>query len=116
MPRKLALHALLVTAALTALPAAPREVSHITLGPDDVPHWIGIEPSQRRVAITGYRSMKTRVLLANFDGATGELTLDQRFRAEGSGEPGFRMEGTAWPHGGRYDGIPHAAVFSRPRR
>jgi hypothetical protein len=97
-------------------PATPREVSRITLGPDDVPHWIGIEPNQRRVVITGYRSLKTRVLLAMFDGATGRLTLDDRFRAEGSSEPGFRMERTSWPHGGTYDAIPHGAVFSRPRR
>ncbi|HSQ32771.1 MAG TPA: hypothetical protein VLN49_23105 [Gemmatimonadaceae bacterium] len=96
-------------------PAMPREVSRITLGPDDVPHWIGIEPNQRRVVITGYRSLKTRVLLANFDSSTGKLTLDERFRAEGSSEPGFRMEHIAWPHGGTYDAIPHGAVFSRPR-
>jgi hypothetical protein len=97
-------------------PATPREVSRITLGPDDVPHWIGIEPNQRRVVITGYRSLQTRVLLAMFDGATGSLTLDARFRAEGRSEPGFRMERTTWPHGGTYDAIPHGAVFSRPRR
>ena len=97
-------------------PAAPREVSRITLGSDDVPHWIGIEPNQRRVVITGYRSLKTRVLLATFDRETGTLTLDERFRAEGNSEPGFRMERTAWAHGGTYDAIPHGAVFSRPRR
>lgn len=97
-------------------PAAPREVSRITLGADDVPHWIGIEPNQRRVVITGYRSLRTRVLLAHFDSASGKLALDERFRAEGSSEPGFRMERTAWPHGGTYDAIPHGAVFSRPRR
>jgi hypothetical protein len=97
-------------------PAAPREVSRVTLGPGDVPHWIAIEPDQRRVVITGYRSLKTRVLLASFDSSTGKLMLDERFRAEGSNEPGFRMEHITWPHGGTYDAIPHGAVFSRPRR
>jgi hypothetical protein len=97
-------------------PAAPREVSRITLGSDDVPHWIAIEPNQRRVVITGYRSLKTRVLLATFDPTTGTLALDERFRAEGSSEPGFRMERTTWPHGGTYDAIPHGALFSRPPR
>lgn len=97
-------------------PAAPREASRITLGPDDVPHWISIEPNQRRLVITGYRSLKTRVLLASFDSSTGRLALDERFRVEGSTEPGFRMERVAWPHGGTYDAIPHGAVFSRPAR
>jgi hypothetical protein len=96
-------------------PAHPREVSRITLGSEDVPHWIGIEPGGQRVVITGYREMRTRVLLARFDSATGSLTLDGRFRAEGSSEPGFRLEGITWPHGGRAAAVPHGAVFSRPR-
>ncbi len=88
----------------------------MTLGADDVPHWIGIEPNHERVVITGYQAMKTRVLLATFNAKTGALALDERFRAPGSGEAGMRMERVSWPHGGRYDGIPHGAVFSRPAR
>jgi len=95
-------------------PAHPREVSRLVLGPDDVPHWIGIEPDQRRVVITGYRSLKTRVLIARFDPATGALALDERFRAAGSSEPGYRMENVQWPHGGSGAAVPHGAVFSRP--
>jgi len=94
-------------------PAAPREVSRITLGPDDVPHWIGIEPNHQRVVITGYAAMANRVLMARFDEATGKLTLDDRFRAAGSAEPGIRMAGVTWPHGGNAAAIPHGAVFSR---
>ncbi len=95
-------------------PARPREVSRISLAPGDVPHWIGIEPDHRRVVITGYQAMRTRVLLARFDARTGALALDERFRAPGSAEPGFRMEGIPWPHGGTGAAIPHGAVFSRP--
>ncbi len=95
-------------------PARPKEVSRITLGRDDVPHWIGIEPNHRRVVITGYQAMKSRVLLATFDEATGKLALDERFHAEGSAEPGLRMEGITWPHGGTGAAVPHGAVFSRP--
>lgn len=95
-------------------PAAPREVSRVTLGPDDVPHWIAVSADGRRVAITGYGSMRHRVLIARFDAATGQLTLDERFREEGASEPGFRMDDEAWPHGGQAMGIPHGAVFSRP--
>ena len=90
-------------------------MSRITLGSEDVPHWIGIEPGGQRVVITGYREMRTRVLLARLDSATGRLTLDGRFRAEGSSEPGFRLEGIAWPHGGNAAAVPHGAVFSRPQ-
>jgi len=95
-------------------PTHPREVSRVTLGPDDVPHWIGIEPNHQRVVITGYQAMKTRVMMARFDERTGTLTLDSRFRAAGSAEPGIRLEGVAWPHGGSGAGVPHGAVFSRP--
>ena len=94
-------------------PAAPREVGRATLGPDDVPHWISISPDQRRVVITGYGSMRNRVMIARFDSATGRLSIDGRFREEGAAEPGFRMDGRTWPHGGNAAGIPHGAVFSR---
>ena len=95
-------------------PTQPREVSRITLGRDDVPHWIGIEPNHQRVVITGYQAMKTRVLMARFDEASGKLALDERFRVAGSAEPGLRMEGITWPHGGNGAAVPHGAVFSRP--
>ncbi len=95
-------------------PARPREVSRVVLGKDDVPHWISIEPSHRRVVITGYEGMKNRVVMAGFDESTGRLTLDQRFRDAGATTAGVRMDGKRWPHGGTADGIPHGAVFSRP--
>ncbi|MEO8619565.1 MAG: hypothetical protein ABI625_00790 [bacterium] len=97
-------------------PTQPREVSRVTLGQTDVPHWIGIEPNHKRVVITGYQAMKTRVLIASFDEATGKLALDERFRAAGSAETGLRMEGIAWPHGGSGPAVPHGAVFSLPSR
>jgi hypothetical protein len=94
-------------------PGAPREVGRATLRPDDVPHWISLSPDRRRVVITGYRSLKHRVMIARFDSATGGLAIDERFREEGAAEPGFLMDGKTWPHGGNAGGIPHGAVFSR---
>ncbi len=94
-------------------PAAPREASRVTLGPDDVPHWIALSADQRRVVVTGYGGMKHRVMIARFDRATGRLAVDDRFREDGATEPGFRMDDKAWPHGGNAKGIPHGAVFSR---
>ena len=94
-------------------PASPREVSRLTLGPEDEPHWIALEPSTRRLAITGYGKLATRVLLATFDSATGALALDARFRAAGGAAPGLDLTGP-WPHGATASGSPHGAVFSRP--
>jgi hypothetical protein len=93
-------------------PAAPREVSRVTLGPDDLPHWIAVSGDRRRVVITGFGAMQHRVLIARFDPATGELAMDARFREDGAAEPGFRMDDKTWPHRGNASGIPHGAVFS----
>jgi hypothetical protein len=95
-------------------PSAPKEVSRLTLAPEDVPHWIAISPDQRRVVITGYAALQHRVLIARFEPASGRLTMDERFREEGASEPGFRMDDKSWPHGGNAKGIPHGAVFSVP--
>ena len=94
-------------------PAAPREASRVTLGPEDEPHWIALSEDHRRMVITGYGDMEHRVLIARFDSATGRLALDERFREDGESRPGFPMEGRTWPHGGNAKGSPHGAVFSR---
>ncbi len=95
-------------------PAHPREVSRATLGPDDVPHWISMEPNQRRLVVTGYKGMMHRVHIATFDPATGQLRWDERFREPGATTHGYTMTGKTWPHGGAAAGVPHGAVFSLP--
>ena len=95
-------------------PAHPREVSRVSLGANDVPHWISLEPNQRRVVITGYAGLKNRVVIADFNAATGVLSLARRFREPGATAPGFLMRGKLWPHGGRASAVPHGAVFSNP--
>jgi len=75
-------------------PAAPREVGRVALDSGAVPHWIAVSPDQRRVVVTGYGTMRNRVVLLRLDPATGKLSLD------GSG---YEM-----------NGIPHGAVFGRP--
>jgi hypothetical protein len=94
-------------------PAHPREASRLILGPGDVPHWIAIEPNRRRLVITGYGELRSRVLLATFDSATGALALDERFRPPDAARPGFDLSGP-WPHGDSGKGEPHGAVFSAP--
>lgn len=95
-------------------PAHPREAGRLVLGESEVPHWISLSPDGRRLVITGYQGMKNTVYLADLDPATGQLTLDQRFRDRGASIPGIRMDNKRWPHGGSAAGIPHGAVFSRP--
>jgi hypothetical protein len=85
------------------------------LGEGDIPHWIAIEPNHQRVVITGYGDLKHRVILASFDQATGRLKIDERFRDGGATNFGIGMDNKAWPHGGRYSGLPHGAVFSLAR-
>lgn len=94
-------------------PTRPREVSRLTLGAEEVPHWISISADRRRVVVTGYKGMKHRVVIAQFDSSSGQLAMDERFREPGAAAPGYVMTGKAWPHGGRSAGIPHGAVFSR---
>lgn len=95
-------------------PAKPREVSRVELGADDVPHWISIEPNHRRVVVTGYGALMNRMVIANFNETTGQLTIDERFAEAGATQPGLRMDNKSWPHGGSASGIPHGAVFSLP--
>lgn len=76
-------------------PAAPREVSRAMLTEGDIPHWISLEPNTKRLVITGYGALATRALIANFDSATGALSLDDRFHPTVAGKP-------------------HGAVFSLP--
>lgn len=95
-------------------PGAPKEVSRVAFGPTDMPHWISVSPDTRRVVVTGSGGMEHRVEILRFDAATGQLSLDERFREEGASVSGFRMDDKAWPHGGTSKGTPHGAVFSRP--
>ena len=95
-------------------PAAPKEVSRLVLGENDVPHWIAIEPNHQRVVVTGYGDLAHRIVMAKFDETTGQLTLDAQFRDAGAPAPGVRMDDKTWPHGGSAAGTPHGAVFSLP--
>ncbi len=95
-------------------PAHPREVSRLTLGPNEIPHWIGLEPNGDRLVITGYRELESRVLLARLNPRTGALQLDSTFTTAGSTKLGVSLDREQWPHGSTGRAIPHGAVFSRP--
>ncbi|MFN2400414.1 MAG: hypothetical protein ABR543_17505 [Gemmatimonadaceae bacterium] len=95
-------------------PSRPREVSRITLRPNEIPHWMALEPNGNRLVITGYRELDSRVLLAQLDRVTGALRLDTTFKTPGAEQPGVDFGRERWPHGPTGRAIPHGAVFSRP--
>lgn len=95
-------------------PGHPREVGRLTLEPDQVPHWLALEPSGHRLVITGYRELAHWVLLADLDRSTGALKLDTTFKARGAGRAGVYFGRDEWPHGATGPAVPHGAVFARP--
>jgi hypothetical protein len=106
------------THALVALdvtdPEHPREVSTVTFGDDEMPHWAAIDPAGRRVVVnSGGSGTGNRLFVVNFDPATGALSMDERFRDAGSTRPGVRLTGARWPHGFTGTAVPHGTVFSR---
>jgi hypothetical protein len=103
------------THALVALdisdPENPREVSSVSFGDDEEPHWIAIDPTGRRVVLNS-GGAGNRLFVVNFDPATGKLTMDERFRDPDDPRPGFNLNGKTWPHGFTGKAAPHGAVFS----
>jgi len=104
------------THALVALdisdPEKPREVSSVTFGDDEEPHWIAIDPSGRRVVLNSGGS-GSRLFVVNFDPATGTLAMDDRFRDPDDPRPGINLNGKTWPHGFTGNAVPHGTVFLR---
>ncbi len=106
------------THALVALdiadPEHPREVSRVTFGDDEEPHWLAIDPSGRRLVLNsaGY-TKSNRLFVINFDPASGALSIDDRFRDSDSTRPGIDLTGKHWPHGFTGRPVPHGTVFSR---
>jgi hypothetical protein len=83
-------------------PDRPREVGHLALGPEELPHWVSREPGGNRVVITGYGSLATHALFASVNPRTGALSLDSR-------NIDFNR---SWPDGWKGPAMPHAALFS----
>ncbi len=95
-------------------PAKPVEVSRLKLEMLDYPHWLSVEPSGRRLVLTGFEELQNRVMLIDISDK-GELTIDSRFTsADSGGRPGIVFKSDKWPHGGTGLAVPHGAVFSRP--
>jgi hypothetical protein len=95
-------------------PEHPREVSQVTFGDDEEPHWLAIDPSGRRLVMNsaGY-TKSNRLFVINFDPTIGALSIDDRFRDSDSTRPGIDLTSKSWPHGFSGKPVPHGTVFSR---
>jgi hypothetical protein len=95
-------------------PEHPREVSSVTFGDDEFPHWISMDKSGRRIVLnSGGYGAGNRLFIVHFDPTTGALAIDDKFRDAGATSAGVRMNGKSWPHGFTGNVLPHGSVFSR---
>jgi 56kDa selenium binding protein (SBP56) len=92
-----------------AKPAAPIEVSRLTLSDEFSPHWTGWDAKTHRLVVTGSAG---RLYLVKLDESTGSVTMDTAFH-DANGKPGFDFADREWPHGWKGTGKPHGVVFSR---
>jgi hypothetical protein len=94
--------------------AKPVEVSRIKLTDTYNPHWTAWGPKTHRLVVTSSGSpVDHRLFLLKLDQTTGVLTLDDSFRDDKDGKPGFNFADREWPHHWTGNGAPHGAVFSR---
>lgn len=93
-------------------PEHPREVSRVSVGPDEQPHWIAIDRTGRRLVLNS-AGKGNRLFIIDFDPANGRLSVDQRFHDPGSSEAGISLAGVNWPSHVAGNVVPHGAVFSR---
>lgn len=95
-------------------PAKPVEVSRLTMGENDKPHWISLEPNGDRIVVSGGNGdLESRIQIVKIDKKTGKLSWDEAFREKGSKERGISFDRMKWQHGENGKAIPHGAVFSR---
>ena len=67
-------------------PAAPREVSRVSLGAGSTPHWVALSPD-RRIVLTGSDSLEHRVTLLRFDPRPARWRSTTAFARRGIRKP-----------------------------
>jgi len=92
-------------------PARPREVSRVTLGSRNFPHWLALDPEGGRIAVADRGDGEPRLFLLGIDAASGELWVEDAFRDEGAERPGVDFSARRWPHGESGPARPHGTVF-----
>jgi hypothetical protein len=94
-------------------PEFPKLTSTVSLGAQEDPHWIALDPTGSRVVLNSGGSTGNRLFVITFDAGTGKLAIDERFRDAGATTPGVSLTGKTWPHGFTGTAVPHGTVFSR---
>ena len=92
-------------------PARPREVSRVTLGARNFPHWLALDPASGRIVVADRGDGERRLFVLTLDGESGALAVDERFRDPGSERPGVSFDRDTWPHGDTGAARPHGTVF-----
>lgn len=100
-----------VVALDVAAPDRPREVSRVTLGERNFPHWLAADPATGRLVVTDRGDGERRLFLLSFDEETGQLTLVEGFRGPDGDGPGVDFGRPNWPHGPSGPARAHGAVF-----
>ncbi len=94
-------------------PARPREVSRVTLGPRNFPHWLALDRGSGRVVVADRGDGEPRIFMLTVDAETGALAVDERFRDPVGDQAGVQFGRPEWPHGATGAARPHGAVFGR---
>lgn len=92
-------------------PSAPREVSRVTLGSRNFPHWLALDPAGGRIVVADRGDGEPRISVLMVDRETGDLAVDERFRDPDSERPGVDFGRAEWPHGATGPARPHGSVF-----
>ena len=87
-------------------PANPVETSRLMFAPEVEPHWLGVDATGRRLAVTSADKDDPVVRLVSFDPTTGMLSSS-------ADAPVLSLKNIAWPDGFRGEVIPHGIVFGR---
>ena len=89
-------------------PAKPREVSRLSMPAKfHMPHWIGADRANGRIAVTGAR--ESWLAMLKFDEARGALSIDESFGDGGR----VLFDRADWPHGAKGKATVHGVVFTR---
>ena len=87
-------------------PANPVETSRLMFAPEVDPHWLGVDATGRRLAVSSANKDDPVIRLVSFDPETGMLSSSADALV-------LSLKNIAWPDGFRGDAIPHGIVFGR---
>lgn len=91
-------------------PQTPQLVGELSVG-RAMPHWTSANNDGTRILVGGYGGLLSRMLLLNFDPATGAISIDEDFGEGDEHGPGLILTRDTWPHGDTGPAIAHGSVF-----